>query len=179
MAIPFNGHMVTRLRAWFHRHLRAVVNMPAHLTKIGNKELRTQFDLPDPIQMIEQQIVQKIKHLQANHGDAAIRGRGVLEHWQTLQTTITASCTQPHKCSYRGNNDNRTTCMSDMWLVLSHKKGTASTPGTSTWADTAGQSPHRLQTGTTLHRWHAAMPSLSDETLQLAGTQRSRHAECL
>ena len=54
MAIPFNGHMVTRLRAWFHRNLRAVVNMPAHLTKIGNKELRTQFGLPDPIQMIEQ-----------------------------------------------------------------------------------------------------------------------------
>ena len=88
MAIPFNGHMVTRLRAWFHRHLRAVVNKPAHLTKIGNKELRTQFDLPDPIQMIEQQIVQKIKHLQANHGDAAIRGRGVLEHWQTLQQQL-------------------------------------------------------------------------------------------
>ena len=111
MAIPFNGHMVTKLRAWFHRNLRAVVNMPAHLTKISNKELRTQFDLPDPIQMIEKQIVQKIKHLQANHGDAAIRGQGVLAHWQTLQqqlqqaahsltsaTIVETTTTEQHAC---------------------------------------------------------------------------------
>ena len=69
MAIPFNGHMVTRLRAWFHRNLRAVVNMPA--TSDKNRQ-------------------------QGNHGDAAIGGQGVIEHWQTLQQ-------QRSHCGSNGN----------------------------------------------------------------------------
>ena len=96
LTTPFNGHMVAKLRAWFHRNLRAVVNMPAHLTKISNNELRTQFALQDPIQMIEQRIDQKIKHLQSNHGDTAIRGQGVIEHWQTLHQQLQQAAHSPN-----------------------------------------------------------------------------------
>ena len=69
LTTPFNGHMVAKLRAWFHRNLRAVVNMPAHLTKISNTELRHQFALPDPIQMLEQRMAKKITQLESSHGD--------------------------------------------------------------------------------------------------------------
>ena len=96
LTTPFNGHMVAKLRAWFHRNLRAVANMPAHLTKISNNELRTQFALQDPIQMIEQRIDQKIKHLQSNHGDTAIRGQGVIEHWQTLHQQLLQAAHSPN-----------------------------------------------------------------------------------
>ena len=95
LTTPFNGHMVAKLRAWFHRNLRAVVNMSAHLTKISNKELRHQFALQDPIQMIEQRMDKKIKQLQSNHGDEAIRGQGVVNYWQTLHLQLQQAANSP------------------------------------------------------------------------------------
>ena len=45
--------------------------------------------------MIEQRIDQKIKHPQSNHGDTAIRGQGVIEHWQTLHQQLQQAAHSP------------------------------------------------------------------------------------
>ena len=93
--VQFNGHMVAKLRAWFHRHLRATVHMPAHLTKVSNSDLRAQYDLPDPIAVLEQRLDQKIQQLQQNQGDPAIQGPGVLEYWNQLLTQLRQAASTP------------------------------------------------------------------------------------
>ena len=82
LTTQFNGHMISKLRAWFHRQLRAVVNTPAHLTKISNREVREQFGLDDPIQMLLARIERKINQLQSDTCDPATKGPGIIPFWQ-------------------------------------------------------------------------------------------------
>ena len=94
LATQFNGHMVAKLRAWFHRQLRAVVNMPAHLTKINNRDIRAQFGLKDPIHTLLERIERKIQHLQTEVSDPATRGPGILSFWQDLHHNLQQADTQ-------------------------------------------------------------------------------------
>ena len=97
LTVQFSGHMVAklRLRAWFHRRLRATVHMPAHLTKVSNSDLRAQYDLPDPIAVLEQRLDQKIQQPQQNQGDPAIKRPGVLEYWNQLLTRLKQAANTP------------------------------------------------------------------------------------
>ena len=95
LTVQFNSHMVTRLRAWFHRQLRATVHMPAHLTKVSNTALRAQYELQDPVVVLEQRIDQKLQQLQQNQGDPAIRGPGVNEYWQQLKAQLQKAANNP------------------------------------------------------------------------------------
>ena len=95
LTVQFNSHMITKLRAWFHRQLRATVQMPAHLTKVSNSDLRAQYELTDPIAVPEQRIDQKIQQLQQNQGDPAIRGPGVPEYWHQLKAQLQQAASTP------------------------------------------------------------------------------------
>ena len=95
ITVQFNSFMVAKLRAWFHRQLRATVHMPAHLTKVSNMALRTQYDLQDPITVLEQSLEQKLQQLQQNQGDPAIRGPGIVEYWQQLRTQLQKAAYTP------------------------------------------------------------------------------------
>ncbi|CAE6924592.1 unnamed protein product [Symbiodinium sp. CCMP2592] len=95
LTTQFNGHMVARLRAWFHRQLRAVVNMPAHLTKVNNEDLRAQHSLKDPIQALLDRIDQKLDMLRSEHGDPAVRGPGIISFWETTKETLQRAATNP------------------------------------------------------------------------------------
>ena len=88
LTTQFTGHMVSKLRAWFHRQLRAVVNMPAHLTKINNREVREQFGLADPIQMLIARIESKISQLQSDNCDPATKGTGIISFWQEQLSSL-------------------------------------------------------------------------------------------
>ena len=114
----FNGHMVAKLRAWFHRQLRAVVNMPAHLTKISNSEIRAQFGLEDPIQMLLARIERKINQLQSDASDPA-RAQVFSPSGKIYITT----CSRP---TPRPRVD---------FIIL--PKGAQATPGTQAWANTS------------------------------------------
>ena len=57
-------YMITKLKAWFHRQLRAVVNMPAHLTKVNNSTLREQFGLKAAAEMLLARIERKLKSIE-------------------------------------------------------------------------------------------------------------------
>ena len=94
LTTQFNGHMVSKLRAWFHRQLRAVFNMPAHLTKISNSEVRAQFGLEDPIQILLASIERKIAQLQSDASDPATKGPGILSFWQDLHHNLQQADTQ-------------------------------------------------------------------------------------
>ena len=56
--------MITKLKAWFHRQLRAVVNMPAHLTKVNNSTLRERFGFQDAAEMLSARIERKLKSVE-------------------------------------------------------------------------------------------------------------------
>ncbi|CAE7290979.1 pksN [Symbiodinium microadriaticum] len=69
--------------------------MPAHLTKVSNSDLRAQYDLPDPIAVLEQRLDQKIQQPQQNQGDPAIKRPGVLEYWNQLLTRLKQAANTP------------------------------------------------------------------------------------
>ena len=94
LTTQFNGRMVAKLRACFHRELRAVVNMPAHLTKINNRDIRAQFGLKDPIHTLLERIERKIQDLQTEVSDPATRGPGILSFWQDLHHSLQQADTQ-------------------------------------------------------------------------------------
>ena len=52
---------VTSLCQWYHRSLRAVTGMPAHLTHVSNADLRTKFGLTEPLAALLQLTRNKLR----------------------------------------------------------------------------------------------------------------------
>ena len=46
-ALELDAKLASRLRQWFHKSLRAVTNLPAHLTKVSNEHLCTRFGVKE------------------------------------------------------------------------------------------------------------------------------------
>ncbi|CAE7279311.1 unnamed protein product [Symbiodinium natans] len=115
LTTPFSGQMITKLRAWFHRQLRAVTGMPAHLTKVSNQTLRETYNLNDPVHMLTERIARKLNAMQQGRGDPATCETKTFEYWQMLhkqlashaveQRTVTLvelSSSSQHACSICG-----------------------------------------------------------------------------
>ena len=134
--------------------------MPAHLTKISNKELRHQFALPDPIQMIEQRMAKKIKQLEPNHGDEAIRGQGVINYWQTLHLQLQQAANNPTSAVIVETATAEQHACPTCGMYYPTKK--------------ALRQHQALR-----HGQIQAVQSLPPEALQLAGAKRPHHAQCL
>ena len=115
----FNGHMVAKLRAWFHRQLRAVVNMPAHLTKVSNNE-------------------RKIQHLQADDGDPATKGPGIISFWQDLHRNLQQADTQTASAKIVETQSQGQRACPTCGLYYPTKRGTQAASSTPTWANSGG-----------------------------------------
>ena len=65
-AIKLGGPDALKLSQWFHRQVRAITRLPAHITKVSNAELRQKFNLEDPITILLHRAEQKLGKVQAN-----------------------------------------------------------------------------------------------------------------
>ena len=63
----------------------SVINMPAHLTQVNNRDISAQYGLQDPIQLIAERVDRKKQAMQQGHGDPATRAARVMEYWETLR----------------------------------------------------------------------------------------------
>ena len=80
---------VTTLRQWYHRSLRAVTGMPAHLTHVSNADLRTKFGLTEPLAELLKLTRNKLRRLAALPMGHAATLPATLDHWRRCEQNLT------------------------------------------------------------------------------------------
>ena len=83
---------VTTLRQWYHRSLRAVTGMPAHLTHISNADLRTKFGLKEPLEALLRLTQNKLRRIAALPDGHAATLQATVEHWRRCEQNLAIFC---------------------------------------------------------------------------------------
>ena len=76
---------VTNLRKWYHRSLRAVTGMPAHLTHVSNVDLRAKFGLTEPLAELLKLTQNKLRRLANLPEGHAATLPATLDHWSRCE----------------------------------------------------------------------------------------------
>ena len=76
---------VTTLRKWYHRSLRAVTGMPAHLTHVSNVDLRAKFGLTEPLAELLKLTQNKLRRLANLPEGHAATLPATLDHWSRCE----------------------------------------------------------------------------------------------
>ena len=79
---------VTTLRQWYHRSLRAVTGMPAHLTHVSNADLRTKFGLTEPLEALLKLTQNKLRRLAALPEGHAATLPATVNHWRRCEQNL-------------------------------------------------------------------------------------------
>ena len=79
---------VTTLRQWYHRSLRAVAGMPAHLTHVSNADLRTKFGLTEPLAALLKLTQNKLRRLAALPAGHAATLPATMDHWRRCEQNL-------------------------------------------------------------------------------------------
>ena len=88
MGLELDAKLASRLRQWFHKSLRAVTNLPAHLTKISNKDLCTRIGVKEPIAMLHDLTCNKLRKLHGLETDHISADPCVLDHWAACERAL-------------------------------------------------------------------------------------------
>ena len=88
MGLELDAKLASRLRQWFHKSLRAVTNLPAHLTKISNEDLCTRFGVKEPIAMLHDLTCNKLRKLHSLETDHISADPCVLDHWAACERAL-------------------------------------------------------------------------------------------
>ena len=88
MGLELDARLASRLRQWFHKSLRAVTNMPAHLTKISNDDLCARFGVKEPITALHDLTCNKLRKLHCLPADHISAAPGVLDHWAACERAL-------------------------------------------------------------------------------------------
>ena len=110
--------------------------------------------------MLEQRMAKKIKQLESNHGDEAIRGQGVINYWQTLHLQLQQAANNPTSAVIVETATAEQHACPTCGMYYPTKK--------------ALRQHQALR-----HGQIQAVQSLPPEALQLAGAKRPHHAQCL
>ena len=81
MGLELDAKQASRLRQWFHKSLRAVTNLPAHLTKVSNEDLCTLFGVKEPISALHDLTCNKLRKLHSLPTDHISADPCVIDHW--------------------------------------------------------------------------------------------------
>ena len=79
---------ITTLRQWYHKSLRAVTGMPAHITHVTNADLRAKYGLTEPLAALlklTQHKLRKLASLQAGH---AATLQATMNHWSRCERQL-------------------------------------------------------------------------------------------
>ena len=79
---------VATLRQWYHRSLRAVTGMPAHLTRVSNADLRTKFGLTEPLEALLKLTQNKLRRLAALPEGHAATLPATVDHWRRCEQNL-------------------------------------------------------------------------------------------
>ena len=79
---------ISTLRQWYHKSLRAVTGMPAHLTHVSNADLRSKFGLTDPLETLLQLTRNKLRRLAALTDGHAATLPATVEHWRRCEQNL-------------------------------------------------------------------------------------------
>ena len=79
---------VTAIRQWFHKSLRAVTGMPAHITHISNEDLRDKFGLKEPLSALLQLTRNKLRRLADLPASHAATLPATMEHWANCERNL-------------------------------------------------------------------------------------------
>ena len=90
MGLELDVKLASRLRQWFHKSLRAVTNLPAHLTKVSNEHLCTRFEVREPIAMLHDLTCNKLRKLHSLDTDHISADPCVLDHWAACERALEA-----------------------------------------------------------------------------------------
>ena len=90
MGLELDAKLASRLRQWFHKSLRAVTNLPAHLTKVSNEHLCTRFEVKEPIAMLHDLTCNKLRKLHSLDTDHISADPCVLDHWAACARALEA-----------------------------------------------------------------------------------------
>ena len=88
MGLELDAKLASRLRQWFHKSLRAVTNLPAHLTRISNEDLCTRFGVKEPIAMLHDLTCNKLRKLHSLETDHISADPCVLDHWAACERAL-------------------------------------------------------------------------------------------
>ena len=80
---------VTAIRQWYHKSLRAVTGMPAHITNVSNAELRARFGLQEPLDALLQLTRNKLRRLAGLPAGHAATLPATMEHWKKCEWNLT------------------------------------------------------------------------------------------
>ena len=79
---------VTAIRQWFHKSLRAVTGMPAHITHVSNADLRDKFGLKEPLFALLQLTRNKLRRLADLPASHAATLPATMEHWASCERNL-------------------------------------------------------------------------------------------
>ena len=79
---------VTTIRQWYHKSLRAVTGMPAHITHVSNADLRTKFGLQEPLEALLQLTRSKLRRLSGLQAGHAATLPATMEHWKNCERNL-------------------------------------------------------------------------------------------
>ena len=81
-ALKLSSADTHKLSQWYHRQVRAITRTPAHITKISNQELRNNYGLETPVQILYQRAENKLRKLQAKPSPDVTSTRQALAAWE-------------------------------------------------------------------------------------------------
>ena len=90
MGLALDAKQASKLRQWFHKSLRAVTNLPAHLTKISNDDLCARFGVKEPITALHDLTRNKLRQLHGLPEDHIAAAPCVLDHWAACERALEA-----------------------------------------------------------------------------------------
>ena len=88
MGLELDAKQASRLRQWFHKSLRAVTNLPAHLTKISNDDLCARFGVKEPVTALHDLTRNKLRKLHSLPEDHISAAPCVLDHWAACERAL-------------------------------------------------------------------------------------------
>ena len=88
MGLELDAKQASRLRQWFHKSLRAVTNLPAHLTKVSNEELCIRFGVKEPISALHDLTCNKLRKLHNLPTDHISADPCVIDHWAECERAL-------------------------------------------------------------------------------------------
>ena len=88
MGLELDAKQASRLRQWFHKSLRAVTNLPAHLTKVSNEELCKRFGVKEPISALHDLTCNKLRKLHNLPTDHISADPCVIDHWAECERAL-------------------------------------------------------------------------------------------
>ena len=144
---------VTAIRQWYHKSLRAVTGMPAHITHVSNAELRARFGLQEPLDAL----LQLTRNKQVGGTSCRTCGDFACHHGalEKMRTEPCHSGSNGQPCSHAASGGRTRGSVSILWCLFSAHKGHAPAHGSQAWGQMAGAATDSIRPFTTREGRHA------------------------